>query len=360
MKITADFYTIIYMENQKSFSKKSLTFISFAILAFIIIFMLKETVQILLLVFTAVLLAVFLRGLAGLVKKVINVRQNPALIIAIAGLILLSAILVFLLGPVVSSGFADLEKEIPTAISSLEKRIYEYSWGENLVNEIKKAAKEYAQNEEFRTQIFGVFSSIFSVLTGILIVLVIGLYAAFNPGEYSNGFVKLFPKEKRKRVNEILGKLENALLWWMVGQFSAMAVVGILITIGLLFLNVPLAIPLGFLAAALAFIPNLGPILSAIPAVAMGFIESPQKALYVILLYMGVQIVESYLITPQIQKKAVSISPALLLTVQLIIGTLLGIFGLILATPLMVVIIVVIQTVYVQDVLKDDVEVLGE
>jgi predicted PurR-regulated permease PerM len=348
------------MENPNSYSKKSLTFISLAVLVIVIVFVFKETVQILLLVFAAVLLAVFLRGLAGLVKKVVNVKQNLALIIAIAGLILLSTILVFLLAPVVSSGFADLEKEIPTVVLSLKERIYEYSWGEDLVIEIEKAAKKYAQDEEFRTQIFGVFSSIVSVLTGILVVLVIGLYAAFSPSEYSSGFVKLFPKEKRKRINEILGKLENALLWWMVGQFSAMAVVGILITIGLLFLNVPLAIPLGFLAAALAFIPNLGPILSAIPAVAMGFIDSPQKSLYVILLYISVQTVESYLITPQIQKKAVSISPALLLTVQLMIGALLGIFGLILATPLMVVIIVILQTLYVQDVLKDDVKVLGE
>lgn len=313
-----------------------------------------------LLVFSAVLLAVFFRGLAGLVKKVVNVKQNYALLIGIAGLILLSVILVFLLGPSVSSAFADLEEDIPDAISSLEERIYEYSWGEDLVNDIEKAVTEYTRDEDFRKRVTGIFSSMISILSGVLVVLVIGLYAAFSPGEYSRGFVKLFPKNKRKRVSEILDKLENALLWWMVGQFSAMAVVGIMITTGLLLLNVPLAIPLGLLAAMLSFIPNLGPILAIVPAVAMGFIDSPQKALYVALLYIGVQLVESYAITPQIQRKAVSISPALLLTVQLMIGVLLGIFGLILATPLMVVVIVIIQTVYVQDVLKDDVEILGE
>jgi predicted PurR-regulated permease PerM len=154
--------------------------------------------------------------------------------------------------------------------------------------------------------------------------------------------------------------LENALIWWMVGRFSSMAVVGIMTMIGLWILGIPLPFTLGVIAAVLSFIPNIGPIISVIPALLLALLDSPSKVLYVILLYIGIQTVESYIITPLIQKRAVSLPPALLISVQIMIGVLLGAFGLILATPLMVVIIVLVQTIYIQDIIGDKVTVLGE
>jgi len=139
-----------------------------------------------------------------------------------------------------------------------------------------------------------------------------------------------------------------------------MLILGVLTTLGLWILGIPLALTLGIIAAVLSFIPNIGPIISAVPAILIALIESPSKALYVIFLYIGIQTVESYLITPIIQKKAVHLAPALLIAVQIMIGVLLGALGLLLATPLMVVIIVLVQMLYVQDTLGYDVTVLGE
>jgi predicted PurR-regulated permease PerM len=346
--------------NKDNLAKKAFVYASTAALIIIIILLLKEVVQVLLLIFAGILLAIFFRGIAYLFMKYIKVNERWALIIGISTLFLLVIISSFLMGPGISESINDLRKEIPAAADELEKTISSYSWGEDLIKNVKESANEYLQKPEFRSRITGIFSSMLTIITGILIIFVIGLYIAFHPREYSNGFLKLFPQKKRERMSEILSKLEHALLWWMVGRFSSMAIVGVLTIIGLLILDVQLAVPLGILAALFSFVPNLGPIASAIPAVAMGFIDSPQKAFYVVLLYIGTQLIETYLITPQIQKKVVSISPALLLSMEIIIGVLLGIFGLVLATPLMVVIIVLIQTLYIQDTLNDDVEVLGE
>jgi len=130
--------------------------------------------------------------------------------------------------------------------------------------------------------------------------------------------------------------------------------------VGLWVLNIPMPVTLGIFAAVLTFVPNIGPFVSAVPAVMFGLVISPVRGLYVAVLYVAIQTLESYLITPQIQKKAVSIPPALLISAQILAGILLGFLGLILATPLMVCIIVAVQMIYIEDTLGDSVEILGD
>ncbi|MGD8590575.1 MAG: AI-2E family transporter, partial [Chromatiales bacterium] len=154
--------------------------------------------------------------------------------------------------------------------------------------------------------------------------------------------------------------LGHALRWWLIGRITSMTVVGILTGIGLWFIDMPLVLALSFTAAILSFIPLIGPILSAIPAVLLGLVEDPLKALNVLLVYTSVQFLEGNFITPLIQKRAIALPPAMLLTAQLLMGVLFGFFGVLLATPLAVTVIVVVQLLYVQDLLGSQVRVLGE
>jgi predicted PurR-regulated permease PerM len=108
----------------------------------------------------------------------------------------------------------------------------------------------------------------------------------------------------------------------------------VLTWLGLTLLGVPLALILAVLAGLLAFIPNIGPVIAAVPAVLLSLLEGPQMALYVALLYIGVQTVESYLITPFIQRRTVSLPPALTIAAQFLLGMQAGGFGLFVATPL--------------------------
>jgi predicted PurR-regulated permease PerM len=132
-----------------------------------------------------------------------------------------------------------------------------------------------------------------------------------------------------------------------------MVFIGLLTWLGLYILGVPLSLTLGLLAGLLSFIPNFGPIISALPAILLAFIESPMKAVYVLILFVIVQIIESNIVTPLIERETVELPPALTIIFQLVLAVLIGGLGLVLATPLLAVIMVLIQMVYIEDILGD-------
>ena len=132
-----------------------------------------------------------------------------------------------------------------------------------------------------------------------------------------------------------------------------MIFIGLLTWIGLSIIGVPLALTLGLIAGLLSFIPNFGPIISALPALLLAFIDSPITAVYVLGLYIGVQLIESNIVTPLIERETVELPPALTIVFQLALAALVGGLGLVLATPLLAVIMVLVQMVYIEDVLDD-------
>lgn len=139
-----------------------------------------------------------------------------------------------------------------------------------------------------------------------------------------------------------------------------MALIGILTHIGFLVTGVPLALALGFLAGVLSFVPYIGPILSLVPTLLVASLQGATLALYALAVYGIVQFAESNLISPVIQRRTVSIPPAFLVTAQVLGGVLAGGIGILLAEPAAVVVAVLIQTLYIEDVLNEPVSVIGE
>ena len=163
-----------------------------------------------------------------------------------------------------------------------------------------------------------------SVVAALLIVLFLGIYFALDYDKYVGGCVRLAPVTRRERLREVLGEVHQTLRWWLLGKVVAMLIVGVLTSVGLVALGVPLAAALGVIAALLTFVPNFGPVISAVPAVLLGFVQSPTTALYVVILYLAIQTVESYLITPLIQQRTVSLPPGLTISAQIGMGILFG------------------------------------
>jgi predicted PurR-regulated permease PerM len=145
-----------------------------------------------------------------------------------------------------------------------------------------------------------------------------------------------------------------------MGRMASMTMVGLLTYIGLSLIGVPLSLALGIVTGILEFVPYLGPILALIPTVLVALLESPVLALYVMPVYGAVQFAESYLITPLISARAVSIPPAYLIMVQVVGGVLAGAIGVLLSEPLVVVIAIIVQMLYIEDTLGDSVRVMGE
>lgn len=187
-----------------------------------------------------------------------------------------------------------------------------------------------------------------------------GVYFAFSPNLYYEGAINLFPPNNQSRVREVLDTLGFNLRRWIVGRIIVMAINGGLTALGLWFLGVPLALPLGIITGFFNFIPNIGPFLAAIPAVLIAFTQSPTQALYTAILFFIIQNLEGFVLSPLVQQKAVELPPVLIIAAQLLLGILFGFIGVLLAVPVVAVVFVLVRMLYIEDLLGNETEVKGE
>lgn len=305
------------------------------------------------LVLMGILLAVFLGALSDWLSKLTGLPHGWSLGIVVLILLLLLSGFVALTGQPLVEQSAALMKELPRSLSSLKSRAEESRWGKELLKALPQKANEMPVSpEKVASYASNALSSATAALTAAVLIFFVALYLAADPFTYRNGFLRLFPPARRSYVGDVLEEVHETLRWWLLGQVVAMSIVGLLTTLGLWLIGVKFALALGMLAALLAFLPNIGPVLSAIPAVILGLMDSPSTALWVAGLYLGVQTVESYLVTPLIQERVVSLPPALLLVAQVAFGLLFGAPGLIIAAPLTAAAIALVNRIYVQDYLE--------
>ena len=206
--------------------------------------------------------------------------------------------------------------------------------------------------------LFPFLTSTFTVFAGIILIVFLAIYIAAEPDVYHAGLMHLFPHHSRKRAGEVLSAMATVLRKWLVTQLIAMVTIGTITTVILLILDVKAAFALGALAGLLEFVPTIGPLLSAIPAVAMAFLDSPDKALAVALAYGAIQFLENHLLIPLLMKGGVNIPPALTVVSQALMAMLFGFLGLMVAVPLLCAIMVPVKMLYVEGVVGDEMDVL--
>jgi predicted PurR-regulated permease PerM len=336
-------------ENSDSFSKKVL--ISSAIIAFlfILLLILKETFNVLLLILAGTLIALFFTGLGNKIQRKTNWNNTICVGISIVTTLLLVVCLFWLIGSKVESQIAELSDTIPTMTSNLKDKLNESSLGKTILenatsdNSIKKVQGFLGQ---FFQSTFGVFGDVY-------VILFIGIFFSISPQTYTTGFVQLIPSKGQKKGKQILDKLTVQLRNWLKGKLFSMLIVFILTAIGLAIIGVPLWLVLALLAGLISFIPNFGPLIALIPAVLVGLMQSTKTAILIVVLYAVIQFIESNFITTLIQKKLINMPPALIIIAQLIMGTLTGSWGLVLATPITVIVIVLVQELYIKKIDND-------
>lgn len=151
----------------------------------------------------------------------------------------------------------------------------------------------------------------------------------------------------------MLEAVRARMFWWVIGRMVNMLLIGVLTTVGLAVIGVPAPVALGALAGILTFVPNIGPLVSVIPAALLALTMSFTTVLWVLGLYAVAQTLESYVVTPLIQRRAASVPPPVLLTAQITLGVPFGALGLLLATPLVAIAIILLRMLYVEDTLGD-------
>ena len=315
---------------------------------------------ILLIIFGGVLLAVLIDGVARWLHRHTPLPRKAGVGVVLTCAIALIALAVWQLGPRIAEQGQALSERFPRMLEEGKAWLRQYDWGSAIANQMPGSISELMPDEIP----FGALTSAFSTLSGALpnvfIILFVGVYVALSPLLYVDGILRLVPKAHRPRAHEVASALGTGLRMWLLGRISSMTIVGVLTAVGLMLFGIPLALTLGLIAALLSFVPYIGPILAFVPALAVALSEGSQAMIAVVGIYAAVQFAESYLITPLIQKRTVSMPPALLITSQVVLGVLAGTVGVAVATPLVLMVIILVQMLYVQDVLDDDVTVMGE
>ncbi len=318
--------------------------------------LLISAASVLLLVFAGILVAVLLRGCADAIAGHTPLRPGWSLALflgLVIGLIVAAGAVII---PASVTEFSQLGSEIATSLDELERSLSERSWGRELLGMMPEMPDLRGRFDDAIGRARGFFSTTFGGLASLFVMLFIGLYLAASPGTYTMGLVRLFPDRLHVRVRQVLLELQVSLWRWLLGRLVGILVVGLLTWIGLLILGLPLAMPLALLAAVLAFVPNLGPVLAVLPALVLGLVQGVGTVLWVMVLYSAVQAFETYLITPLVARRVVSLPPVLTIVVQIVMGMYFGILGLLLAGPMAVVVMVLVQMVYLKGVLGRPIE----
>ncbi|HEY8552917.1 MAG TPA: AI-2E family transporter [Burkholderiales bacterium] len=304
-------------------------------------------IDVVVLVFAATLLALVVRTPADWLssRTGLPVGWSLAVVLAAFGALLVAGAVVF--GTTMAAQIAQLMQKLPEIIGSLTRRFEGYAW---LVGGVD-LRQLLTGGADFLGRGFRLLSSTFGAIAAFGIVVLMGIFFAIQPKLYIDGLVQLFAVHKRERIRGVLEAIGRILRWWLLGQLALMVAVGVMSGVGLWLIGVPFALALGVLSGLLNFVPYLGPIVATVPAVLVALAESPALAAYTLLLYAFVQAIEGNLLEPIVQQRAVYLAPALVLLAQVVLGILIGLPGVMLATPLAAAGMVAVKMLYIEDVL---------
>ena len=334
-------------------AQRALVYVGVAVSVVVVLVLLWYAIDVVFLAFIGVLLAILLRAPADWLSRRAGLREgwSLALVLALLAVLLIGTGVMF--GRGIAAQSIELTARIPEIIEAFKQRLQQNELGSRVV-ELAEASGAFAGGDTaFIGRGLGLIGSTFGAIANLVIVLFFGVFLALQPALYVDGALHLVAKKKRARVRETLCEIGHVLRRWLVGQSLLALVVALIVGIGLLALGAPFALPLALLAGMMEFVPYIGPLIAAVPAVLVGFAEGPQLAGSVALLYLGVQLLESYVLAPLVQHRAVDLPPAMVIFAQVVMGVIAGGLGVAVATPLAAAGLVAINMLYVQDVLGE-------
>jgi predicted PurR-regulated permease PerM len=344
-----------------NFVRRMLATVGAVAVVAVLIALVVVAADVLILAYTGLLFALMLGGLAHLLSRFTGAPYKLSVLLTLATMVIGTVVLVQVLGPQITDQLEELADSVPEMRTELEDQLNNYSWGQELLD--RGPTNQNVNDLLFGTgqggifsRVTGVVSSTFGILTNGFVILFIGIYLAFEPEYHLKNLLLLVPPGKRQDARDVLNEAGYVMQMFLVVRFVSMVFVGIVTTIVLWVLGMPLALTLGIITFFFNFIPTFGPFIAAVPAVLVAITVSPTMVLYVIIAYFVIQQIDNYMVAPITERRAMSLPHALVLIAQLIFGVLVGLLGLAVAPPLVAAGIIMVKRLYVEDILGDEVE----
>lgn len=313
------------------------------------------TSSVLLLGFASILVAVLFRGLADVIAGHTPVPHRWSLTVAVLAVALLSALFLVLFGSQLLGQLSSVAKDVPEALRAAGERL-----GIDNVDQVVRDAVSSASRASVLSRAAGIGYTVLGGIADLALVLVAGIYLAASPDLYRQGSVKLLPKDLHGPVLDAMSVTGTALRLWFAGQLVTMAIVGV--ASGLLYswIGLPSPLALAIIAGVTNFIPFLGPIIGAVPALVLATTTDMTTVLWTIAAILAVQQLEGNVVTPMIQKRAVALPPVVVLFAIVVFGLIFGWPGMILAVPLSVAVSVFVKKFWIRGALGESTTVPGE
>jgi predicted PurR-regulated permease PerM len=337
---------------RKETAQRALVWIGIALAVVVLLVLIWYGLDVVLLAFLGVLFAILLRAPADWLTRKTGIGTGWTL--ALVCLVLLAGLSIggYIFGREVVEQSVGLSARIPQILEETRTRLENSEIGRSLLQLVQLSGASGGELQ-FLGKGLGLLGSTFGILANIAIVIFFAVFLAAQPKPYIDGLVHLVARPRRARVRQVLHEVGDVLRRWVIAQSLLALVIAILVGAGLFLIGAPFALPLALLAGLMEFVPYIGPLLAAVPAVLIGFADGPSMVAWIAGLYFAVQAIESYVLSPIVQHKAVYLAPALILFAQVLLGVVAGGLGVAVATPLAAALMVAINKLYVEDVLGE-------
>ncbi len=309
--------------------------------------------DVLLLLFGAVLIAIALRGLGGLLSRLCRLAEAVALGIVLLMVTVGFAAMFWFFGSVIADQFADIAGSLPAGVNSIAARLHAHPYGHQVI--VHAQDVNLSQITGPLLAAIGVAMSALARAVGLgVIMFVTAVYLAAQPRLYRRLALGLVPPAQRAIAERLFDRAADTLRHWLLGQLVVMLTIGTLSGLGLWALGVEAAFALGLVGGLLTFIPYVGAVLAAVPAVLVALAHNGvESALWVVLMYVGAHFIEGNFITPLVQREATAMPPVLALLSTVAFSVLAGPSAVLLAAPLTLFLLVAIEVIYVEHTLGE-------
>ena len=331
---------------------KELTFVekawyTIAIFTFfvVVILIIRVAFNVLLMALAGSLIAVYFHGVGDIIQRRTKLSRRSSMILSIVATLFLVVLLIWFMGTKIQGQITALGDSLPQTITTAKLKLQQTPTGQKILSYFSgnNPDKLFATVQQF-------FSTSFGVLGDLYIILFLGIFFTASPALYKNGMLKLIPSTSKPLAKTILDRSSQILKGWLKGTIISMVLITLLLPIALYIMHIPAALVLGIITASLVIVPNFGSFAAMIPGVLLALTISTNTAMIVALIYIGIQTLVSNIIAPLIQKKMMSLPPALTIVGQLVMGSVAGVMGIIMAVPLLALVMILVDELYVKKI----------